>query len=143
MRGNLWTGSILRSAQIYLTSTTLYWHLVIQTTRIIVRVERSLMPGKYAVIAHSHILTHTLTSHRLSALGAKTVCNRIDVDQEDASSIEKWFDQVLCVLPTLKLDTAVDYLDLSADQVEDGFSKRMPYSAKITVRAIHTLLPNR
>eukprot|EP00731_Ephydatia_muelleri_P028222 Em0019g1095a len=115
MRGNLWTGSILRSAQIYLTSTTLYWHLVIQTTRIIVRVERSLMPG----------FQHWV---------AKTVCNRIDVDQEDASSIEKWFDQVLRVLPTLKLDTAVDYLDLSADQVEDGFSKRMPYSAKITVK---------
>ena len=67
------------------------------------------------------------------------MCNRIDVDQEDASSINKWFDQVLRVLPTLKMGTAMDYLDLSADQMEDGFSKQMPYSAKIQVVAIEVL----
>ena len=64
------------------------------------------------------------------------MCNRVDVDQEDQSSINKWFDQVLRTLPTLKLGVAMDYLDLSSDQVEDGFSKRMPYSAKIGVSAM-------
>ena len=59
--------------------------------------------------------------------------SRVDVDLEDWPVINKWMDGVLDKITKLNLTTSVDYLDLS-DQTEDnGYSRTKPFTSTMTV----------
>jgi len=45
-----------------------------------------------------------------SALGAKPITTRVDVDQEDWDAINGWFNAVLTQIPTMDLEERTDYI---------------------------------
>ena len=54
--------------------------------------------------------------------------------------INKWMDGVLKKITELNLATSVDYLDLS-DQIEDnGYSRTNPFTSTMTVNAMLYIL---
>ena len=69
----------------------------------------------------------------MSELCAKCLYNRVDVDLEDWSLINKWMDAVLDSLVKLDLETRMDYLDLSNQVEESGYSRTRPFKARMTV----------
>ena len=72
---------------------------------------------------------------RFSQLGSKCIQTSVDVDQEDWSAIEGWITAVTNSLLSLPLKTAVDYLDLSAQEGdgEGGFSRTRPFMSTMMV----------
>ncbi len=61
---------------------------------------------------------------------------RVDVDQEDWPSINSWMDVILDKLDGLELVTALDYLDLSEESAETGYSRTRPFTATMTVSVV-------
>jgi hypothetical protein len=60
----------------------------------------------------------------------------VDVDLEDWPVINKWMDGVLNKITELNLATSVDYLDLSDQSEDNGYSRTNPFTSIMTVNAI-------
>ena len=75
-------------------------------------------------------------SLRLTELGGSCIQSCVDVDQEDWSAIDGWIATVSSSLLGLSLKTAVDYLDLTAQEGEGegGFSRTRPFLSTMTVK---------
>lgn len=54
--------------------------------------------------------------------------------------INKWMDGVLNKIVELNLATAVDYLDLSEQNEDSGYSRTNPFISTMTVNDVHVLL---
>ena len=59
----------------------------------------------------------------------------MDVDLEDWPVINKWMDGVLKKITELNLATGVDYLDLSDQSEDNGYSRTNPFTSIMTVNA--------
>lgn len=59
--------------------------------------------------------------------------SRVDVDLEDWSVINKWMDGVLDGLVKLDLETKMDYLDLSNQVEESGYTRTRPFISTMKV----------
>lgn len=59
----------------------------------------------------------------------------MDVDLEDWPVINKWMDGVLKKITELNLATSVDYLDLSDQSEDNGYSRTNPFTSIMTVNA--------
>lgn len=66
--------------------------------------------------------------------------SRVDVDLEDWPVINKWMDGVLNKITELNLNltTSVDYLDLSDQSEENGYSRTYPFTSAMTVMPYYT-----
>lgn len=70
---------------------------------------------------------------RLGELGAKCLHSRVDVDLEDWPVINKWVDNILNEVTKLELTTSVDYLDLSNQTEDSGYSRTKPFTSTMKV----------
>ena len=59
----------------------------------------------------------------------------MDVDLEDWPVINKWMDGVLKKITELNLATSVDYLDLSDQSEDNGYSRTRPFASIMIVNA--------
>ena len=75
--------------------------------------------------------------YRLRELGANELCSRVDVDQEDWEAIGLWVEAVRAGVVALELATGADYLDLSQQAEDTGYSRTQPFWARISVREGH------
>ena len=75
--------------------------------------------------------------YRLRELGATELCSRVDVDQEDWEAIGLWVEAVRAGVVALELATGTDYLDLSQQAEDTGYSRTQPFWARISVREGH------
>ena len=64
------------------------------------------------------------------------LCSRVDVDQEDWEAIGLWMKGVVAGVTALELTTATDYLDLSQQTEDTGYSRTQPFMARISVRVM-------
>ena len=71
-------------------------------------------------------------------MGANELCKRVDVDQEDWEAIGLWMEAARAGVVTLDLSTATDYLDLSQQAEDTGYSRTQPFWATISVRVMVT-----
>lgn len=70
---------------------------------------------------------------RLGELGATCLYSRVDVDLEDWPVINKWMVGVLDKVTKLELTTDVDYLDLSNQTEDTGYSRTKPFTSVMAV----------
>ena len=73
-------------------------------------------------------------------LGATCLHSRVDVDLEDWPVINKWMNGVLNNITDLNLATSVDYLDLSDQSEDTGYSRTNPFTSTMTVNAVYTII---
>lgn len=73
-------------------------------------------------------------------LGAICLHSRVDVDLEDWPVINKWMNGVLNNITDLNLATSVDYLDLSDQSEDTGYSRTNPFTSTMTVNAVYTII---
>ena len=73
-------------------------------------------------------------------LGAICLYSRVDVDLEDWPVINKWMNGVLNNITDLNLATSVDYLDLSDQSEDTGYSRTNPFTSTMTVNAVYTII---
>lgn len=62
--------------------------------------------------------------------------NRVDIDQEDWTSINSWIAAVTASLDTVQLESKLDYLQLPQPTDEDGISRTSPYMATLKVNIV-------
>lgn len=77
---------------------------------------------------------------RLGDLGAKCLHSRVDVDLEDWPVINKWMESVLDKIKKLELKTNMDYLDLTNQTEDTGYSRTKPFTAAMTVSKFQLVL---
>ena len=54
--------------------------------------------------------------------------------------INKWMNGVLNNITDLNLATSVDYLDLSDQSEDTGYSRTNPFTSTMTVNAVYTII---
>ena len=64
--------------------------------------------------------------------------SRVDVDLEDWPVIDKWMNSVLNKITDLNLTTSIDYLDLSNQKEDNGYSRTNPFTSTMTVMPHYT-----
>ena len=66
--------------------------------------------------------------------------SRVDVDLEDWSVINKWKDGVLDKIMKLELTTSIDYIDLSNQTEDTGYSRTKPFISTMMVSVFFNYL---
>ena len=66
--------------------------------------------------------------------------SRVDVDLEDWSVINKWKDGVLDKITKLELTTNIDYIDLSNQTEDTGYSRTKPFISTMMVSVFFNYL---
>ena len=54
--------------------------------------------------------------------------------------INKWMNGVLNNITDLNLATSIDYLDLSDQSEDTGYSRTNPFTSTMTVNAVYTII---
>jgi len=79
--------------------------------------------------------TGRVLDEAFTALGAKAITPRVDVDQEDWDAINGWFNAVLPQIPTLDLEIRSDYITDRPDAVSnEKHNRNKPYLSKVLVK---------